>query len=242
MLAVASVTGLTGRGVVAPQRAPSAAAAAQRAPAATVRPQYARPSLGPRRVAHTVSSSGNRRACAVWAARRATVMSAAMENLEELKEKRISQVEIPNFIMRDDFADQLYRWSMNLDDADSGRRVVGMATRSEPHILDDGEGGEVMWGFTTEFVANGETACTLYCGFDDGETKKYKFMGRNNQTGMPIQEGDHTVVRGKNFEIWKLGKEPVDDDTKASIKVFCLELADAINRYYSFGSTWSEDI
>lgn len=34
----------------------------------------------------------------------------------------------------------------------------------------------------------------------------------------------------------------MDDDTKESIKVFCSELADAINKYYAFGSCWAEDL
>jgi len=170
-------------------------------------------------------------------------MAAALDNVDELKEKLISKVEIPSFIMRDDFADQLYRWSINTGN-ENGGKGVGMPFRSEPHFVtsEEEEGGDVMWGFTTEFINSGETTCTLYCGFDREDSKKYKWVGRHNQTGMPIQEGDHTVVHGKHFEIWKLGKAPVDDDTKAAIKLFCLGLADAINRYYSFGSTWSEDI
>uniref|UniRef100_A0A061QZ36 Uncharacterized protein n=1 Tax=Tetraselmis sp. GSL018 TaxID=582737 RepID=A0A061QZ36_9CHLO len=166
------------------------------------------------------------------------VFSATVEQLA--KEKLISQVEIPNFIMRDDFIDQLYRWTLNAGSENAGK-TFGMPCSAEPVYTENEEGSEVLWGWKTSFVKAGQVSCEVYCGFDTESTKKYRWVGRNLETGMPELEGDYEEVKGRYFEIWKLGKDSVDEDTRAAIKAFCTELADAVNKYYAFGSCWAEE-
>jgi hypothetical protein len=40
----------------------------------------------------------------------------------------------------------------------------------------------------------------------------------------------------------KLNEEKVDEDTRAVIRAFCNGLVTALNKYYAFGSVFSEDI
>lgn len=54
-------------------------------------------------------------------------------------------------------------------------------------------------------------------------------------------EGDETPVRGKCFEIRKIGDGAVDGDTKVVIRNFCSMLEQAVNKYYAFGSCFSDD-
>ena len=54
-------------------------------------------------------------------------------------------------------------------------------------------------------------------------------------------EGDETPIRGKCFEIRKVGAGSVDADTKVVIRNFCSMLEQAVNKYYAFGSCFSDD-
>ena len=54
-------------------------------------------------------------------------------------------------------------------------------------------------------------------------------------------EGDETPIRGKCFEIRKVGAGSVDADTKVVIRNICSMLEQAVNKYYAFGSCFSDD-
>lgn len=54
-------------------------------------------------------------------------------------------------------------------------------------------------------------------------------------------EGNAEEIKGKNFEIRKLGEDSVSDQVKTSIKEFCKLLVGAINKYYAFGSCFVDD-
>jgi hypothetical protein len=70
---------------------------------------------------------------------------------------------------------------------------------------------------------------------------KYAFIGRH-ENGMPKPEGEITSVHGANFEIWKVCDNAVDDALRESIRSLCKGAAEALNRYYAFGSVFSEDM
>jgi hypothetical protein len=40
----------------------------------------------------------------------------------------------------------------------------------------------------------------------------------------------------------KLDEQPVDEDLRATIRAFCVGLSDACNKYYAFGSVFSEEV
>jgi hypothetical protein len=40
----------------------------------------------------------------------------------------------------------------------------------------------------------------------------------------------------------KIDDNPVDEDLRSALKAFCTHLAGAMNKYYSFGSVFAEDI
>jgi len=218
---------------------PRVASASRLLPKPVTRAQGRAPSAvrspGPRESKFQTSALGRQ---AVFAAAEKAELDLPMP-----KEKLITKVEIPNFIQRDDFIDQLYRWTINAGEENGGKRF-GMSFKADPVYVADGhgEGIDILWGWTTSFVKAGDITCVLFCGFDDDIAKKYRWIGRNMETGMPQTEGDYEEILGKHFEMWKLGTDPVDEATKSSIKMFCVELADAITKYYSFGSCWAEDI
>ena len=69
-------------------------------------------------------------------------------------------------------------------------------------------------------------------------------MGRGVD-GFPVMTGTETAVEGKHFEIWSVGggadAAPLDEDTRTVVRNFCTLLVGAINKYYAFGSCFSDD-
>jgi len=59
---------------------------------------------------------------------------------------------------------------------------------------------------------------------------------------MPVKAGNVTKIRGRNFEIAKTCDRKVDDDLREVIRSLCGGVAEALNRYYTFGSVFSEDL
>lgn len=129
---------------------------------------------------------------------------------------------------------------------------------------------DALFGFTVSFLKDGETATDVRVAFDDEITLKHEWVGRGagllpsemiyfrvlrtcvdiciltqyswmNADGFPMLEGNAEEVKGKNFEIRKLGDAPVSGPIKASIKEFCQMLVGAINKYYAFGSCFVDD-
>ncbi len=104
--------------------------------------------------------------------------------------------------MRDDFVDQLYRWSITAGEDYDGKSA-GMPFKAEPYYVKGEDGVDVLWGFTVSFVKNGDITCEMFCGFDEESAKKYRWINRSMETGMPeVSSENFTEVAGKNFEIW----------------------------------------
>lgn len=149
--------------------------------------------------------------------------------------KLLSKSEIPAFIPRDDMMDQLYRWAL-IEAAENGLRNFGMPMKVEPLYKD-----EVMWGFTSTILKEGTKVTDIVVKFDDEAIKKFEWIDRG-EDGFPLQAGNSKEVKGKNVEIWKADDAAVDEDLRSTIRAFCVSLAEAMNKYYSFGSVFSEEL
>ena len=127
---------------------------------------------------------------------------------------------------------------------DEGRARYGAPLRVTP--FNHPESGEP-WGFDLDILSLSSSgndgdpiSASLRIGFDDGIVNKRQWVGRGTD-GFPKMEGDETPVRGKCFEIRKVGDGAVDGDTKVVIRNFCSMLEQAVNKYYAFGSCFSDD-
>lgn len=149
-------------------------------------------------------------------------------------DKLISKVEIPAFIPRDDISDQLLRWAL-IDVQDQGVANCGCPCKVVPYFQK-----EQLMGFTVTFMTSGEDAVDVRVAFDEELAVKHEWVGRGPD-GMPTLEGNMEDVDGKNLAVTKLGDSKVSDATKVSIRAFCEQLMNSINKYYAFGSCFVDD-
>eukprot|EP00798_Chlamydomonas_sp_ICE-L_P005787 gene5787-5994_t len=156
--------------------------------------------------------------------------SAAMD-FDTSQGRLISTTEVAAFIQRDDMMDQMYRWSL-IEAAESGFRNFGMPMTVDPFYL-----GDVLWGYKVGIYCDGEKLTDLSINFDNLATQKHEYIGRGDD-GFPVGEGRVNEILGKNIEIWKLDQVPVSEDLRSAIKAYCNGFAQAMNRYYAFGSVF----
>lgn len=90
-------------------------------------------------------------------------------------------------------------------------------------------------------MQEGNRVATIKLILDNEVAVKHAFIGQDER-GMPKPMGDVTEVKGANLEIWKDCENEVDETLRASIKVLCQAIGAAMNRYYSFGHVFSEEI
>jgi hypothetical protein len=76
---------------------------------------------------------------------------------------------------------------------------------------------------------------------DEEVTSKHEFIGKK-ESGMPEPMGEVTEVEGAHFEVWKDDDREIDDALRESIKGLCGGVVQALNRYYAFGSVFSEEL
>lgn len=160
--------------------------------------------------------------------------------------KRISTVEVPAFIMRDDMMDQLYRWAL-VSAGEAAVRNFGLPMSVAPRYRAAGGAGDSdmtgsLWGFEVEVLRDGARVADLGVNFDDDCAIRSEWIGQDAD-GFPRAEGRQEQVAGKNLEVWFLSDEKLtDEDLRAAIRAFCAGLVSAVNRFYSFGSVFAEDI
>ena len=188
-------------------------------------PRAAANALPPRR-----ASAPLRSAPVPFTPRRTTITAAAATG----KGKLISATEIPAFIPRADLIDQLLRWAVAAEE--DGRAMYGAPLRVTPVKNEAGEA----WGFTVDMLRDGNPTASLAVGFDDTDTVKHEWVGRGVD-GFPVMTGSETAVKGKMFEIWSTGTTPLDEDTRTVVRNFCTLMVGAVNKYYAFGSCFSDD-
>jgi hypothetical protein len=90
-------------------------------------------------------------------------------------------------------------------------------------------------------VQDGDVVSSIKLTLDDDVTSKFEFIGRQ-ESGMPKPMGEETKVEGAHFEIWKDDDRPMDDALREAIRGLCGGVSQALNRYYAFGSVFSEEI
>ncbi|KAK9820554.1 hypothetical protein WJX72_011615 [[Myrmecia] bisecta] len=123
-----------------------------------------------------------------------------------------------------------------MEAAEEGAKSFGLPMKVAPIYKD----GNLLWGFTVGIVRDGVTVTSLSVKFDDETVVKRAWVGRGPD-GFPAMEGSSQEIAGKNFEIRKTDDNPVDEQLRSVIRTFCQSLVSAINKYYAFGSAFSDD-
>lgn len=149
--------------------------------------------------------------------------------------KLISKVEIPAFIPRVDMSEQLSRWAFAIGQ-DEGQANFGLPMRVSPNQREDGSPN----GFLLDVVRDGVTVTQLAVLFDDEVCQKHEWVGRGAD-GFPTLEGKVSQILGKNLMIRKVDDGQVDEQIRAAIRGFCEALVSALNKYYAFGSCFTDD-
>ena len=164
-------------------------------------------------------------------ARRALQANAAKEG-ETRKDDKIllTRAEIPAFIPRDDFLQQLYQWA-EISIGQRGRAAYGYSM-----IVSRLEVDEQLKGFQVQIGK--ET--TIEVGMDDLITEKYEFLSRGPD-GFPVPKGKVEEIPGKYLEVRKVDKNPTSDAAKQAIKDVISAVMKAFDSYYAFGSVFSHD-
>lgn len=189
--------------------------------------QQALPSLQ-----HFSGQSPGTGSCKVNSRRQAFSVCAVAEKRSDAK--LISKTEVPAFISRRDFADQMLRWAV-IEQAEYGPAKYGMPFKITKDNQEQG-----IFGFVTSFQRTASDATDIAFRFDTDIAIKHEWVGRG-EDGFPIMQGGQEEVTGKFLEIWKTDNNPVDEPTRAAVRLWCQELGAAINKYYAFGSCFVDD-
>lgn len=142
----------------------------------------------------------------------------------------LTKAEIPAFIPRDDFIQQLYQWA-EISIGQRGRTTFGYSMVVEKLYV-----GEELKGFTCQ-VGN-ET--TIEVGMDNEITEKYEFISRGPD-GFPVPKGKCEEIKGKYLEVRKADSNEVSENAKHAIRELIAQVMKAFDSYYAFGSVFSHD-
>ena len=145
----------------------------------------------------------------------------------------LTKAEIPAFIPREDFLQQLFQWA-EISVGQRGRSVYGYAMVVEK--LHGGEDGEELKGFS---VAIGDET-TIQVGMDNEVTEKYEFISRGPD-GFPVPKGKCEEIKGKYLEVRKVDSNAISENAKQAIRELISQVMKAFDSYYAFGSVFSHD-
>ncbi|KAL6781231.1 hypothetical protein ACKKBG_A10310 [Auxenochlorella protothecoides x Auxenochlorella symbiontica] len=162
-----------------------------------------------------------------------TPMAASVDNAQAGVGKLISKVEIPAFIPRQDMMNQLFRWASDLED--NGYALIGSPCKITP-LMED----EQVRNFTISLLNSGVSVADILIAFDEDVAVKHEWIGMGPDK-FPVPEGKATDVHGKHLEVRKTDTNSVSDALRAALHLLCANLAEAVNKYYAFGSCFSED-
>jgi len=144
--------------------------------------------------------------------------------------KVLTKAEIPAFIPRDDFLQQLYQWA-EISIGQRGRTTFGYSMVVEQLVAEDR-----LKGFS---VKVGEET-TIEVGMDDEVTEKYEFISRGPD-GFPVPKGKCEEIHGKYLEVRKTDDNEVSENAKQAIRELISQVMKAFDSYYAFGSVFSHD-
>lgn len=98
-----------------------------------------------------------------------------------------------------------------------------------------------MWGFVTSILSrDGAVLTEIRVKFDEEVVTKHQWVGRGAD-GFPSLEGNTEQVVGNELLIRKIDDNPLDQQTRDTIKAFCSKLVESVNKYYAFGSCFVDD-
>eukprot|EP00210_Caulerpa_lentillifera_P003207 g3064.t1 len=134
---------------------------------------------------------------------------------------------------------QLFRWAKS-EVEPNGIFSFGAPINIEPILKTPDNEEDGLWGFNASILREGETVCQVGVWMDREQVEKYEFVGIGEDR-FPVNEGRVTIIDGKALEIWKIGDNEIDDDTRSVVRSFCKALSEAIDSYASFGSCFADD-
>jgi len=159
-----------------------------------------------------------------------SVRSLAAKDSSSGTAKLLTKAEIPAFIPREDFIQQLYQWA-EISMGQRGRAVYGYSMVVEQVVRND-----TLKGFSVQI--GDET--TIEVGMDDEITEKYEFLSRGKD-GFPVPKGKVEEIKGKYLEVRKMDTNEVSENAKQAIRELISQVMKAFDSYYAFGSVFSHD-
>ncbi|WZN60704.1 hypothetical protein HKI87_03g22380 [Chloropicon roscoffensis] len=176
------------------------------------------------------AAAAARRASATSVAKRGGALRCLAAKDETANVTVLTKAEIPAFIPRDDFIQQLYQWA-EISIGQRGRTAFGYAMVIEKLFEDD-----ELRGFTCK--VGDET--TIEVGMDSEITEKYEFIARGPD-GFPVPKGKVEEIKGKYLEVRKVDNNQVSENGKQAIRELIGQVMKAFDSYYAFGSVFSHD-
>mmetsp|Transcript_50635 Transcript_50635/g.162058 ORF Transcript_50635/g.162058 Transcript_50635/m.162058 type:complete len:209 (+) Transcript_50635:48-674(+) len=150
--------------------------------------------------------------------------------------KDICKAEIPAFIPRTIFMNEMYRWAA-LDLVEHKGPEFGL-----PVKVDTLSSSGANDGFCIDiFNPSGEHyVAQLVVKMDDEPVTYYEKIERGEGEELLKKSGAVEVV-GRYMEIKKVGMEMVDPEYTSSVKGLLAETVSAVDKFYTFGSPFNEE-
>mmetsp|Transcript_9492 Transcript_9492/g.15393 ORF Transcript_9492/g.15393 Transcript_9492/m.15393 type:complete len:157 (+) Transcript_9492:38-508(+) len=153
------------------------------------------------------------------------------------------KVELPEFIPRPDLMTQFLRWAY-IEVAENSKANFGIDNIDiepiylAPHWVErygEDPSMKVVNGFKAQFAE-----AELEVVMDEEVILGYDYLGMD-ENGFPEKRGDSFEILGKFLEVRRVGTNPVSEKTANAIRTFGKHLNTAFDKYYAFGSIYSDD-
>eukprot|EP00465_Bigelowiella_longifila_P011554 CAMPEP_0185272760 /NCGR_PEP_ID=MMETSP1359-20130426/48061_1 /TAXON_ID=552665 /ORGANISM="Bigelowiella longifila, Strain CCMP242" /LENGTH=244 /DNA_ID=CAMNT_0027865173 /DNA_START=59 /DNA_END=793 /DNA_ORIENTATION=- len=162
---------------------------------------------------------------------------------EEANYRTLMKVELPEFIPRPDLMTQFLRWAY-IEVSENSKANFGIDNIDiepiylAPHWVErygEDPNMKVVNGFKAHFAE-----AELEVVMDEEIILGYDYLGMD-ENGFPEKRGDSFEILGKFLEVRRVGSNPVSEKTAKAIRNFGKHLNTAFDKYYAFGSIYSDD-
>jgi len=175
------------------------------------------------------------------ASRASIVTRAEISGLSECGQfQELCKAEIPAKIPRSDFLRQMYRW-MLISFQDNGLAAYGK--RMEIDLVDGDD--DMTNGMCVNIYGMKDGAesliCELFCEMDTEMVNTYDTLmpNKDGELEKSNRSGKEEFVKGRYFVIRR--PVPFDESSNKALKAMIKDMTLAINKYYAFGSCFSDD-
>mmetsp|Transcript_20021 Transcript_20021/g.65241 ORF Transcript_20021/g.65241 Transcript_20021/m.65241 type:complete len:200 (+) Transcript_20021:3-602(+) len=197
-----------------------------------------------------LSSRGGVRVAATRrpASRRSATRGRAVAVVAEKEYQDLAKAEIPSHIPRPDFLKQMYRFCQ-VEFEEYGMNKYGFPMAIEPiDIIREEDGEEVSIGMVVtvnDYDEDGglTQALTLELQMDDEVIDVFDTVVQDYETGEisgANRDGKEKTTTGKCFMVRRV-RYPTDEKFLPVLKSMLTVIMEAVNKFYSLGSVFSED-